>query len=148
MLEVEASRFVTYSTFADHPVLGKIVNKTGQKQVEFAYFLAFSSQEKEALESAISVHQYLDRLPPYFHNLVCWSDEELDQLGNPALAAKIKNKKACIRAVFYEIQEMMLGDKEDHMQEVGDEERRARTKRGSRQMNPVLPEKKDKTNYR
>lgn len=129
--------------FAEHPLLGKLINQTEHKKVEFAYFMAYATHEKEIVEENEDVYKYLNSLPAYYQNLICWNDQELDSLGNEALAVKIKNRKDTIKEVYQQISEIMLKMIEEERAIEGNQiGGNNQSRRGSRRFIGCLPVKK------
>lgn len=54
----------------------------------FAFYLAAIDQSPDRT-SHPNVLKYISNLPPCFHALICWSQDELDMLDNPKLKSKI-----------------------------------------------------------
>lgn len=105
--------------------------------------MAYSSHEKEMLEENSSVHQYLETVPSYYHNLICWKDQELDELGNEALASRIKERKRTVESVFNQIQKLMLKDVEVEREGEALAMSRNQSKRGSRRLEYIFLRNKE-----
>lgn len=78
--------------------------------------------------------QYLQSLPKYFHNLICWSDQQLALLRNKQLEKKIKSRKEEYRAAYEQIVGFMEVNEKNALEriKVSKESNEARSTRGCR----------------